>query len=110
MHINAVGSYKPTMQEVDAETLLRSYVVVDTIEGAIEETGDLIIPLEQGIINKDAINVEIGEIVSGKKPSRTSDDQITFFKSTGIAVQDAVAANRALIRAVDEGYGVKIQI
>ena len=110
MHINAVGSFKPTLREVDDETLLRSYIVVDTIEGAPEETGDLFIPLQQGVISMDRVNVELGEIVLGKKPGRTSDDQITYFKSTGIAVQDAVAANIAMTRAREQGLGIKIQL
>ncbi len=110
MHINAVGSFKPTLREVDDETLLRSYIVVDTIEGAPEETGDLYIPLKQGIIDMGRINVELGEIVLGKKPGRTNNEQITYFKSTGVAVQDAVAANIALELAREKGLGITINL
>lgn len=110
MHINAIGSYKPNLREVDAETLKRSYIVVDTIEGAPEETGDLFIPLHDGEIGKECINVELGEIVLGNKPGRTSDDQITYFKSTGIAVQDVVAANLAMANAREMGLGQIIDL
>jgi len=110
MHINAVGSFKPTLREVDDETLLRSYIVVDTIEGAPEETGDLYIPLKKGVISMDRVNVELGDIVLGKKPGRTSNDQITYFKSTGVAVQDVVAANIAMAKAKQEGFGTKVQL
>jgi ornithine cyclodeaminase/alanine dehydrogenase-like protein (mu-crystallin family) len=104
-HINAVGSFTPEMQELDAETVKKSRVVVDAIEAALDEAGDLIIPINQGLITPDWIHAELGDIVTGKKPGRTSSDQITLFKSVGLAVQDAISAGRALSRTKEAGLG-----
>jgi ornithine cyclodeaminase/alanine dehydrogenase-like protein (mu-crystallin family) len=109
-HINAIGSYTPTMQEIDPELLLHALIVVDSRQAALVESGDLIIPLRDGRIREEQIHAEIGEIVNGTRPGRTEDDQITFFKSVGVAVQDAVAANVALHRAAQLGLGRVIQL
>jgi ornithine cyclodeaminase len=110
VHINAIGSFTPAMQEVDSLTVKRSLLVVDSREAALEETGDLIIPLENGDIQKDWIYAEIGEIAAGLKPGRTDPDQITLFKSVGLAVQDAAAAGRAIKGAKELGIGQIIDI
>jgi alanine dehydrogenase len=104
-HINAVGAFQPTMQEIPVETLRNSYVVVDSVEAAIEEAGDLQIPLNNGQISRDMISVEIGQIVAGQAAGRTSDDQITFFKSVGNAVQDIIVAREAVQQAQKQGRG-----
>lgn len=104
-HINAVGSYKPEVREVPSATVMRSLVVVDSRQAAWEEAGDLIQPLEAGQITTDHIYAELGELVSGQRPGRTCDDQITFFKSVGVAVQDAFAAKVALSRAAAHNIG-----
>jgi alanine dehydrogenase len=109
-HINAIGSYTPSMQEVDVDTLKRSRIVVDSREAVLAETGDLIIPIERGEIKADNIHAELGQIISGEKAGRTSPDQITFFKSVGVAVQDAVAAGRALARAKALGLGQTLSV
>lgn len=107
-HINGVGSYTPAMQEVDAETVKRALVVVDSREAAWEEAGDLIVPLQAGLINEAHIHAEIGEIAAGLKPGRTSPEQITFFKSVGVAVQDAISGRIALENAVAHGLGTEV--
>lgn len=109
-HINAVGSYTPDMQEIDADTIAHALVVVDSKEAVMAETGDLIIPLGQGRIEADHIHAELGEIVSGLKHGRTSAEQLTVFKSVGLAVQDAVAAGRALARASELGLGQLVDL
>ncbi len=98
-HISAVGSYTPDMQEVPQETILRARVVVDSRAACLEEAGDLIQPLRLGLFNDTHIHAELGEIVLGRKTGRDSAAQITYFKSVGIAVQDAVAAQVALKNA-----------
>jgi len=98
-HISAVGSYTPEMQEVPAETIARARVVVDSRQACLEEAGDLIQPLRAGLFDASHIHAELGEIVLGRKAGRVSADQITYFKSVGIAVQDAVAAQLALDNA-----------
>jgi len=104
-HINAIGSYTPDMQEIDGDLVARSLVVVDSRQAALVESGDLIIPQREGRITEAQIHAELGEIVNGSRPGRTGEDQITFFKSVGIAIQDAVAAGAALQRAAQRGLG-----
>lgn len=109
-HVNGIGSYTPTMQENDAELVRRALVVIDSRESALAEAGDLIIPLQAGLIGEDHIHAELGEIVVGRKPGRTSPDQITFFKSCGIAVQDVVAGGEVLRRAKEMKLGTEIAL
>lgn len=104
-HINAVGAYRPDMQEIAAETVRRALLVVDQRAAVLAEAGDIIIPLRQGFIDETHIYAELGAIASGQQPGRTGASQITLFKSVGLAVQDAVAAAVALERAQAEGLG-----
>jgi ornithine cyclodeaminase/alanine dehydrogenase-like protein (mu-crystallin family) len=109
-HVNAVGAYRPDMQEIPAETVRRARLVVDQRAAALAEAGDLIIPLQQGLIDETHIYAELGAIASGQMPGRTDDSQITLFKSVGLAVQDAVAAAVALERAQAAGLGSVISL
>ncbi|MFQ5943881.1 MAG: ornithine cyclodeaminase family protein [Anaerolineales bacterium] len=109
-HVNAIGSFTPTMQEVDSAMVERSLVVVDSREAVLAETGDLIIPIEEGRISKDHIHAELGEIVNGSRPGRTDFDQITFYKSVGVAVQDVAAAGLALKNAERLGLGQVVDL
>lgn len=104
-HVIGVGSYTPQMQEIDATTIKNALVVVDSRESVLAEAGDLLVPIEEGAIAADHIHAELGEIIAGTKLGRTSDDQITFFKSVGIAAQDVVAASIALANARTLGLG-----
>jgi ornithine cyclodeaminase len=108
-HINGVGSYTPDMQEIPTETVRRAAVFVDSRQAALSEAGDLIQPLRAGLINEQHIQAELGEVVLGRRPGRTSPDQVTFFKSVGVAVQDATAARLALHNATKFGLGQNIQ-
>jgi len=109
-HINAVGAYTPLMQEVDSETILRAKVVIDSRQASLAEAGDLIIPLQQGVINEKHIHAEIGEIVAGLRPGRESMDEITYFKTVGVAVQDVAAARRVLDKATELGLGAEVEL
>jgi ornithine cyclodeaminase len=104
-HINGVGSYSPEMQEVPAETVLRALVVVDSRPAALAEAGDLIQPIQRGLFSAEHIHAELGEIVLGRKTGRSDAGQVTFFKSVGVAVQDAAAAQLALQNAEQLGLG-----
>lgn len=110
MHINAVGSFTPQMQEIDAETVIRSRVVVDSRSAVWEEAGDLLVPLHEGLIDEAHIFAEVGEVVSGVRPGREDVQQITLFKSVGLAVQDAVAAEIALRNATQMGLGREVSL
>lgn len=109
-HVTGIGSYLPSMQEVDEETVRRAKIVVDSLPACLAETGDLIIPLEKNIISKLDIHAEIGQLINGERPARESREEITFFKSVGVAVQDAAAANEILRSAEAQGLGTVVQL
>ncbi len=109
-HINAVGAYTPQMQEIPIETVLRAKVVIDHHESSLAEAGDLLIPIRQGQMSEDHIYAELGEIAAGVKPGRTSAEEITFFKSVGVAVQDVAAASAALEAAQRMGLGTEVAL
>jgi ornithine cyclodeaminase/alanine dehydrogenase-like protein (mu-crystallin family) len=109
-HINAVGAYTPEMQEIPAETVQRSKVVIDHHQASMAEAGDLLIPLQQGLISKEHIYAELGEIAAGLKPGRQSPQEITFFKSVGVAVQDVAVANAVLQAARKMNLGTDFDL
>jgi len=109
-HVSGVGSFTPEMQEVPAAFVARARVVVDMKEHALAEAGDLIIPLREGLIAEGDIVGELGEVVEGSVTARTSDEEVTFFKSVGNAVQDIAVANVAVQRAVERGVGQQIDL
>jgi len=109
-HINAVGAYTPQMQEIPAETVLRAKVVIDHHEASLAEAGDLLIPLQQGLMTGDHIYAELGEIVAGHKPGRATLEEITLFKSVGVAVQDVAAASRVLEAAQRLDLGIEVAL
>ncbi len=108
-HISAVGSYTPAMQEVPAETVQRARVFVDSRAAALQEAGDLIQPMRLGVFDESHIHGELGEVVLGRLPGRESDEEITYFKSVGIAVQDAIAAQVALENARKLNIGQEVE-
>ena len=110
VHINAVRAFKPEMQEIDAETIVNALVVADSRESVLAEAGDLVIPINQGLITPDHVHAEIGELNNGTKTGRTSTEQITLFKSCGVAVQDAVSASIVLKNAERENFGTLAHI
>lgn len=109
VHINGIGAYTPAMAEVPPETVKRALVVVDSRDAALVEAGDLIQPIQTGLISETHLHVELGELVLGRKPGRARADQITVFKSVGVAVQDAVAAQLALENAPRLGLGLQVE-
>jgi ornithine cyclodeaminase/alanine dehydrogenase-like protein (mu-crystallin family) len=104
-HVTGVGSFTPEMQEIDAETIRRARIVVDSREACRAEAGDLIVA---GVL--DRIAAEIGEIVNGQQPARRDDEEITYFKSVGLAVQDAAAAAAVLKAAQEKGLGSVVEL
>jgi ornithine cyclodeaminase/alanine dehydrogenase-like protein (mu-crystallin family) len=96
VHINAIGSFKPTMQELDASVILQSLLIVDQREAALSEAGDIVIPIQQGRMGREHIHAELGEVVSGFRKGRTADQQLTVFKSVGNAIQDLAIAHGML--------------
>ncbi|HEY7124112.1 MAG TPA: hypothetical protein VH540_09200 [Ktedonobacterales bacterium] len=109
-HINGIGSYRPSMQEVPAQTVGRARIVVDQRQAAWSEAGDLIIARDQGYLKDDAQIAELGEVILGHAPGRSDAQQITFFKSVGNAVQDVAVAQIAYTLARAKGLGTDVSI
>ena len=93
VHINAIGSFKPHMQEIPIETVINSKVIVDNREACEVEAGDLIIPVEEKKWSFNLVHGELGQVILGEISGRDSDDEITLFKSVGNAIQDLALAN-----------------
>jgi len=105
VHINAIGSYKPHVREIPSATVARARIFVDQKEAALEEAGDLIIPLKEGVITEESIIAEIGDVASGRKAGRLREEEITFFKTVGLAAQDIVLAAKIIKAAEDLSLG-----
>ena len=111
VHINGVGSYTPDMQEIPGDILVKANkIYVDTRDGAINESGDLITPIKTGLIKKEKINGELGEVINGNIKGRENDDEMTFFKTTGSAVLDLVAAQKIYEMAKAKGVGQMVDL
>ncbi|MGP8070829.1 MAG: ornithine cyclodeaminase family protein [Candidatus Bathyarchaeia archaeon] len=109
-HINAIGAFTPDAREVDNKTISTSKIVVDSIDAALAEAGDIIIPLKEGVIRRQNIWAELGEIVSGKKTGRTSEEETTLFKSVGLGIQDAAVAMIVFKKAQSLGVGTRFDL
>jgi ornithine cyclodeaminase/alanine dehydrogenase-like protein (mu-crystallin family) len=92
VHVNAVGAYRPDSRELDEEAIGRAKIVVETREAALAEAGDLLIPIEKGLITAAKISADLGEVVRGATVRASSDD-VTVFKSVGVAFEDLAVAD-----------------
>jgi alanine dehydrogenase len=110
VHINAIGSHTPNARELDTVTVQRSKIVVDSREAVLKEAGDLLVPLAERAIQPDHIWAELGEVIVGRKTGRESDQEITLFKSVGIAIQDISTAIVAYRSALKQGRGTVVNI
>lgn len=90
-HLDLVGAFLPSMRETDSEAVRRARIVVDTRDGALEEAGDLLIPLAEGVIAESAIHTQLSDLLQGQGGRRDS-EEITLFKSVGYALEDLIAA------------------
>jgi len=107
-HINAIGSYRPEVKEVPSASVCRARVVVDHHASALEEAGDLLEPLRQGLIRESHFSTELGEVLLNRSLGRRSADEITLFKSVGVAIQDLCAAKCVLENARRLDLGVRL--
>jgi ornithine cyclodeaminase/alanine dehydrogenase-like protein (mu-crystallin family) len=97
-HINAIGSFKPDMQELPSALVVRADLWVDQEAAALSEAGDLLVPLSKGLISPAHIKGELGEVLSGRIGGRVDPEAITLFKSLGNAVQDIFAAKFVYVK------------
>lgn len=110
-HINGIGSYTPDRRELPPEILLRaSKIYVDNREAVMTEAGDFIIPIREGLFLEDRITGELGELILGLKPGRTSSDEITIMKTVGFATLDIVTAADIASKAEEAGVGTRIEL
>lgn len=110
VHINAVGSHRPDQREIDAATVKRARAFVDSREAIMAECGDILLAIKEGAITENHVTAEIGEVLAGKKPGRTSAEDITLYKSVGIAIQDVATAHLVYQRAIERKVGVNVEI
>ena len=108
-HFNCIGADAPGKEELDPKILKRAKIIVDNFEQACH-SGEVNVPLSKGIISKEDIWAELGEILTGKKAGRTSAQEVTVFDTTGIAVQDAVTAKLAYTKALQKKRGAFIEM
>jgi ornithine cyclodeaminase len=104
-HVCAVGACRPDQREMDTALVARSRMFVDSRTGALAEAGDLLIPMREGAFGESHIAGELGEVAAGRIQGRTSADEVTIFKSLGMAIEDVAAAHLAYIKAAGRGLG-----
>jgi ornithine cyclodeaminase len=104
-HICAVGACRPDQREMDTALVTRARLFVDSRIGALNEAGDIVIPMREGAFDEAHIAGEIGALAAGHVNGRTADEEITIFKSLGMAVEDIAAARLAYERAAARGLG-----
>ena len=106
--VAAVGANKPTMREVDTHKGARPPGDRQPAD-CLDQAGDLVIPMAEGVIRREQV-AEIAEVVNGARPARQSDEEITFYKSIGVPIQDLVTAQHIVRRAAQLGIGTEIEI
>jgi ornithine cyclodeaminase len=106
VHINAVGACFPNTRELDSDTVAASTFIADRRESAENESGDYRLALADGAIAEGHLAAELGDVLTGKHPGRTSADEITVFESLGVAVEDLFAAEYVFRRARETGRGI----
>ena len=111
-HVNCVG-LNPNGRELDDETVVNSLVVVESRQAVLTAApppNDLLSAIRGGLVSEDHIHAEVGELVSGSRPGRASAEQVTLYRSVGVAVQDAAAARLVFDRARERGAGVTVDL
>lgn len=109
-HLNAVGAARPEWRELATDVVRRARLFVDSRAGALTEAGDVVGPIQEGAITDRHIVAEIGEVFAGRHAGRETEDEITLFKSLGMAVEDVATARFAYIRAQAKGVGEEIRL
>ncbi|HZD42333.1 MAG TPA: ornithine cyclodeaminase family protein, partial [Terriglobales bacterium] len=110
VHINAIGSHRPDLREIDAMTMARAKIFVDSREAVMAECGDILLAIRENAITADSIHAEIGEVLLNKKPGRTSPEEPTLYKAVGIAIQDVATAALVYHKALQQDVGTHIEI
>ncbi len=109
-HLNAIGSYQPDCAEIPGSTIAKSRLFVDQRTAALAEAGDIIRAIESGLIENSHVIGEIGEVIENRVAGRTSDNDVTVFKSVGNSVQDCICAQRIVEKALASEVGRSVDI
>ena len=109
-HVNAVGSSIPTTRELDGATMAAARIIVDARESALNESGDVLLAMREGLLAEDVTLSELGEVLIGSAPGRTDGSELTVFVSLGLAVEDLAAAELALRMAEAAGLGTEVEL
>jgi ornithine cyclodeaminase/alanine dehydrogenase-like protein (mu-crystallin family) len=109
-HVIAIGACRPSQRELDPALIARARLVVDSRDAAWQESGDVVQGIQEGRFPREHARVELGEILAGREPGRTSDGEVTVFKSLGLAIEDVAAAALAYRRAKEAGRGVPVEL
>jgi ornithine cyclodeaminase/alanine dehydrogenase-like protein (mu-crystallin family) len=110
-HVDAVGAFQPQNRELDAVTLRRARVVVESYAGVLPTAGEIVLAMAEGALGPESgVAAELAEVVSGQRPGRTAPEEITVFKSVGFALEDLAAARLAYNRAMAESLGTEIEL
>jgi ornithine cyclodeaminase len=107
-HINLVGAHALNTREADTALIAKSKLYVDLLESTLNESGDVMIPVQEGAINQSDIVGELGTLIAGKLPGRQQSDDITVYNSLGITIQDLYAAHYVMDKARQTGVGVVV--
>jgi ornithine cyclodeaminase len=109
-HLNVVGSSVASTREIDSAAMARGRLIVDRVESAMQEAGDFLIARDEGAIGDDHIKGELGDVLAGRVPGRTGQEEITIFKSLGLAIEDLAAAELVVRKANAAGVGVVVNL
>ena len=110
MHVNLVGSSSADAAEADDDVVARSRFFIDWRESALNQAGELLGAISRGVVTADHIQGELGAVIAGDCPGRRSDDEITVYKSLGVAAQDVMTARRVFDRAQARGLGSVVEV
>jgi alanine dehydrogenase len=109
-HINAVGAHRPRERELDSGTIKRARVFVDYLPSAMEEAGDVLIPIDEHVIDRTHVLGDLTSLVTNRAPGRVDPKDVTIFKSVGLAIEDIAAAAHAYRRALASGVGTRVPL
>jgi ornithine cyclodeaminase len=110
MHLNAVGASIPSWRELDTEAVRRAALFTDRRESLEHEAGEYRLALAEGVVGPEHLRAELGELLIGRHPGRGADDEITLFRSLGLAVEDLAAGRLAYRRARELGIGTEVEL
>jgi ornithine cyclodeaminase len=109
-HINLVGAHTPGTREADSDLVTKASVFVDLVESALNESGDILIPMNEGRFDRDHVRGEVGQVISGDADGRRSTDEITIYVSLGITAQDLYAAHAIYHAALENRVGTEVSL